>query len=72
MAPGAPGAVRLEGVVYDGEGEPVNDALVEIWQANRGGRYAHPEDTREEIPLEEGFHGPRALRHRRSTAGTGS
>ncbi len=57
VAPGAPGAVRLEGVVYDGEGEPVSDALVEIWQANRGGRYAHPEDTREEIPLEDGFMG---------------
>jgi protocatechuate 3,4-dioxygenase, alpha subunit len=55
--PGAPDAVRIEGTVYDGEGTVVNDALVEIWQANRGGRYAHPEDTREEVPLEDGFLG---------------
>ena len=53
----APDAVRIEGVVFDGDGVPVDDALVEIWQANRGGRYAHPEDTREEIPLEAGFSG---------------
>lgn len=52
-----PDAVRLRGVVLDGAGEPVDDALVEIWQANRAGRYAHPEDAREEIPLEDGFHG---------------
>ena len=41
----------------DGAGEPLNDALVELWQANRAGRYAHPEDAREEPPLEEGFTG---------------
>jgi protocatechuate 3,4-dioxygenase alpha subunit len=52
-----PDAIRLGGVVLDGAGEPVDDALIEIWQANRAGRYAHPEDTREEIPLEDGFHG---------------
>jgi protocatechuate 3,4-dioxygenase alpha subunit len=52
-----PDAVRITGVLLDGEGEPVGDAMVEIWQANRAGRYAHPEDTREEIPLEDGFDG---------------
>jgi protocatechuate 3,4-dioxygenase alpha subunit len=31
--------------------------MIEIWQANRAGRYAHPEDGREEISLEEGFDG---------------
>jgi protocatechuate 3,4-dioxygenase alpha subunit len=50
-------AVRIEGIVFDGDGVPVDDALVEVWQANRGGRYAHPEDTREEVPLEDGFMG---------------
>jgi protocatechuate 3,4-dioxygenase, alpha subunit len=50
-------AVRVFGFVYDGEGEPVIDAMIEIWQANRAGRYDHPEDTREEIALEEGFGG---------------
>jgi protocatechuate 3,4-dioxygenase, alpha subunit len=57
VPPSDPDAVRVGGVVFDGKGEPVNDALIEIWQANRAGRYAHPEDTREEIPLEDGFEG---------------
>ena len=57
VSPSDPDAVRLGGVVLDGAGEPVVDALIEIWQANRAGRYAHPEDTREELPLEEGFRG---------------
>jgi protocatechuate 3,4-dioxygenase alpha subunit len=57
VPPSDPDAVRVGGVVLDGAGEPVDDALVEIWQANRAGRYAHPEDTREEIPLEDGFGG---------------
>jgi protocatechuate 3,4-dioxygenase, alpha subunit len=57
VAPSDPDAVRVRGVVFDGEGTPVNDAVIELWQANRAGRYAHPEDTREEIPLEEGFEG---------------
>jgi protocatechuate 3,4-dioxygenase, alpha subunit len=57
VPPDDPDAIRLGGVVLDGAGEPVDDALIEIWQANRAGRYAHPEDTREEIPLEEGFDG---------------
>jgi protocatechuate 3,4-dioxygenase alpha subunit len=52
-----PDAIRIAGTVYDGDGEPVDDALVEIWQANRHGRYRHPEDTREELPLEDGFTG---------------
>lgn len=31
--------VSIEGRVIDGDGKPVNDALVEIWQANAEGRY---------------------------------
>lgn len=34
--------LRIEGTVYDGLGRPVPDALVEIWQADAQGRYAHP------------------------------
>jgi protocatechuate 3,4-dioxygenase, alpha subunit len=52
-----PDTIRIEGVVRDGNGDPVPDALIEIWQANRSGRYAHPNDDREELPLEEGFVG---------------
>lgn len=34
---GTPGAVRLQGTVYDGAGAPVPDALIEIWQADPAG-----------------------------------
>ena len=57
MSPDDPDAIRIVGTVFDGEGEPVVDAMIELWQANRAGRYAHPEDTREELPLEDGFEG---------------
>lgn len=57
VAPDHPGALRLYGTVRDGEGEPVTDAMIEIWQANPAGRYAHPEDTRADLPLDEGFDG---------------
>ncbi len=38
VAPGSTGAVRLHGTVRDGDGAPVPDALVEIWQADPAGR----------------------------------
>jgi protocatechuate 3,4-dioxygenase alpha subunit len=44
-------------VLLDGAGEPVPDGMVEIWQANAAGRYAHPADDREELALEAGFAG---------------
>lgn len=34
---GSPGAVQLSGLVLDGDGQPVPDALLEIWQANADG-----------------------------------
>lgn len=49
--------IRLVGRVLDGAGEPVGDALIELWQANAQGRYRHPDDTREEIELDRGFTG---------------
>jgi protocatechuate 3,4-dioxygenase, alpha subunit len=52
-----PRAIRISGVLLDGGGDPVPDGMVEIWQANAAGRYAHPADDREEIPLETGFTG---------------
>jgi protocatechuate 3,4-dioxygenase alpha subunit len=48
--------VTLEGRIVDGDGNAVNDAVVEIWQANAHGRYAHPEDGQNK-PLEPGFRG---------------
>jgi protocatechuate 3,4-dioxygenase alpha subunit len=41
--------IRLEGRVLDGAGEPVDDAMIEIWQADPQGRYAHPADGRGNI-----------------------
>ena len=38
--------IRITGRVLDGEGNPVPDAMIEIWQANAEGRYAHPADQR--------------------------
>ena len=32
--------VRIRGYVYDGDGVPVPDAIVEVWQADSHGRYA--------------------------------
>jgi protocatechuate 3,4-dioxygenase alpha subunit len=49
--------IRIEGTVLDGDGNHIEDALLEVWQANAGGRYHHPEDAREEIALDEGFTG---------------
>lgn len=46
-APEVPGEhVRIEGVVYDGDGKPVEDALIELWQADAAGHYHHPADLR--------------------------
>ena len=57
VAPGVSGdPITLEGRITDGDGHPVNDALVEIWQANANGRYAHPDDTRD-IVLEPAWKG---------------
>nr|VUD32130.1 protocatechuate 34-dioxygenase subunit alpha [Raoultella sp. NCTC 9187] len=36
--------ITIEGRVIDGSGTPVRDVLLEIWQANAAGRYAHPDD----------------------------
>jgi len=57
VSPDHPEAVRIEGTVYDGAGEPVSDTMVEIWQANGAGRYNDQADNREDLPLDEGFSG---------------
>jgi protocatechuate 3,4-dioxygenase alpha subunit len=38
--------IRIEGVVLDGTGAPVKDALIETWQADAKGIHAHPGDPR--------------------------
>ncbi len=54
--PDAEGRIRIEGVVLDGDRNPIEDALIEIWQANGHGRYRHPSDVRD-VPLVDGFTG---------------
>ena len=48
--------VTIAGRMLDGDGEPVPDGLVETWQANAHGKYAHPEDDQNKS-LETGFKG---------------
>jgi protocatechuate 3,4-dioxygenase alpha subunit len=48
--------IRVEGRVLDGEDQPINDAMIEIWQANSHGRYNHPEDEQDK-PLDPAFKG---------------
>jgi protocatechuate 3,4-dioxygenase alpha subunit len=55
--PGTAGErVTVTGRVLDGDGQPVPDALVEVWQANVHGKYAHPEDDQDK-PLVPEFRG---------------
>lgn len=49
--------IRLTGRVFDGEGKAVEDALIEIWQANAAGRFRHPNDQRTDRPLDPAFNG---------------
>lgn len=46
--------IRVEGLVIDGTGSPVKDVMLEVWQANAEGIYAHPESNGE---AEDGFRG---------------
>ena len=48
--------IVIAGRVLDADGQGVPDAILEIWQANSVGKYAHPEDTQDK-PLEKGFEG---------------
>ena len=48
--------IRIEGRLLDGEGDPVPDGLVELWQANTYGRHDHPADDRD-VPLDSAFVG---------------
>ena len=51
-----PGArIRIAGRVYDAEANPLSDALIEIWQADAEGRYAHPADPRSSNAAFKGF-----------------
>lgn len=48
--------IRVEGRVFDGSGTLMRDVLIEVWQANAAGKYAHPAD-RQDKPLDPAFRG---------------
>ena|SRR5690348_18277254 len=55
--PGVSGEhVEITGRILDGDGEPVPDGIIETWQANSHGKYAHPDDKQKK-PVEPGFSG---------------
>jgi len=48
--------IIIQGQVMDENGKPVRKALIEVWQANRWGKYEHPDDTTQ-APLDPNFKG---------------
>ena len=48
--------IEITGRVFDGDGKTVPDAVLELWQANAQGKYAHPEDEQDK-PLDRKFSG---------------
>ena len=49
-------AILIEGQVLDTTGNPIEEATVELWQANAAGRYSHPRDPNP-APLDPNFQG---------------
>jgi protocatechuate 3,4-dioxygenase beta subunit len=48
--------IIVTGRVLDGDGRPVRNSLIEVWQANAAGRYTHQGD-RHPAPLDPNFSG---------------
>ncbi len=48
--------IVVAGSVLDGDGQSIPDALLEVWQANADGKYAHPDDTQDKR-IDPGFSG---------------
>jgi protocatechuate 3,4-dioxygenase alpha subunit len=48
--------IAVAGSVLDGDGKPIPDAVLEVWQANADGKYAHPDDTQDRA-IDPGFSG---------------
>ena len=49
--------IRIEGRVFDGIGTVLKDVLIEIWQANAAGKYAHPADRQPKKKVDPHFRG---------------
>ena len=48
--------IIIRGQVLDTDGKPVENATVDLWQANAAGRYSHPHETNK-APLDPDFQG---------------
>jgi protocatechuate 3,4-dioxygenase alpha subunit len=48
--------IEITGRVLDADGNTVPDAVLELWQANSSGKYAHPEDEQDKL-LDSKFSG---------------
>ena len=49
--------IRIEGRVFDGIGTVLKDVLIETWQANAQGKYAHPADRQPGKAIDANFRG---------------
>ncbi len=49
--------IRIEGRVFDGIGTVLKDVLIECWQANADGKYAHPGDRQPGKAIDPNFRG---------------
>ena len=48
--------IFIAGQVFDTEGRPVENATVDLWQANAAGKYHHPHDTNQ-AAIDDNFQG---------------
>lgn len=58
---GHPDTITVHGVVYDGAGEPVPDALLEFWQPDGGGSRSGAPGSLRRDPVTGGFLGRNGL-----------
>ncbi|MDI2129678.1 protocatechuate 3,4-dioxygenase subunit alpha [Yinghuangia seranimata] len=57
VPPGRPDAITVHGVVYDGSGAPIPDALLEFWQADPDGTRSGAPGSLRRDPVTGGFLG---------------
>jgi len=62
--------IEIEGCVSDGDGKPVPDGVMEIWQADAQGKYPSPEFYHELGSMQE--NDPQAKEHARAQPGRGA
>jgi protocatechuate 3,4-dioxygenase alpha subunit len=55
VPPGSEGAVRVTGRIIDGNGQPVGDGLLEVWQADASGSYEHDDAPARPTGATRGF-----------------